>query len=943
MNFENRHIGPNLKEQTKMLDYLKAGDTLDGLTDSALPEPIKSDFSDVDKFEALSEAELLRLAESLAQKNEGYTSVIGQGYYNCETPSPILRGILENPGWYTSYTPYQAEISQGRMEALINFQTLVTDLTQMELSNSSLLDEGTALSEAVTMSVAISKNRSDKKVVLVEKGVFKQSLAVLETRMRPLLIEVVLFKADTLKTTLEEYKDRVFCVVAQSPAKDGQLIPKLKELFQTTRDFNAVPVAATDLMSCLLFDGPGHFGADIVVGSTQRFGVPLGNGGPHAAFLATKEKFKRLIPGRIIGVSKDVKGKMAYRLALQTREQHIRREKATSNICTAQVLLAVVASMYAVYHGPKGLRQISARIKKTTDYVFSLMKAKGFEPTFSGEFFDTLNFKKTSNWSSVKDKLVKAKINVFEDTDTWGFSVDEAWDADFTKTFCKALDLDFKKEAWTNQDFKESDFRPVDYLNHKNFNSYHTETELMRYMKRLENKDFSLTHGMMPLGSCTMKLNAATEMRTIGLKGFSNVHPFAPKGQSLGYHEMIEDLNDKLCSLLGFSKFSFQPNSGAQGELAGLFSIKEYHKDHDQGHRDICLVPTSAHGTNPASAVMSGFKVVAVSTDEEGNINLEDLKEKISQYKNQVAAMMITYPSTYGVYEGSIKEICDMVHSDGGLVYMDGANMNALVGLTKPADLGIDVSHLNLHKTFCIPHGGGGPGVGPIGVVKRLEPYLPKSPFDKNPLSISSAEYGSASILPISWSYIRMMGFEGLRRATQVAVLNANYIAKKLSKNYKIMYTGLNGFVAHECIIDTRLFKETSVTVDDFAKRLMDYGFHAPTMSWPVVGTLMVEPTESEGIEELDRFCDAMLSIYDEIEEIKSGDISYENSTLKNAPHSMDTLTSSSWDFKYSREKAGFPTKYQKENKFFPRVDRIDNAFGDRNLFCTCPPVESFT
>jgi len=940
MAFESRHIGPNLEDQSLMLKSLGAGHTLDDLTNQALPDTIKSSFRENDKFDSLTEAELLRLARKLSEKNAGYTSVIGQGYYNTLTPSPILRGILENPGWYTSYTPYQAEISQGRMEALINYQTLVSDLTSMELSNSSLLDEGTALSEAVTMSVAISKNKTEDKIVLVEEGVFTQSLAVLKTRMKPLKIDVRSFKASDLESILKQNSEQTFCVVAQSPRKDGSLVENMKELFDLAKDHNAVPVAATDLMACLLHEGPGHHGAEIVVGSSQRFGVPLGNGGPHAAFLATKEKHKRLIPGRIIGVSKDSKGKMAYRLALQTREQHIRREKATSNICTAQVLLAVVASMYAVYHGPKGLREISKRIQKTASYFCNLFKEQGFEPLNENSFFDTLTFKKTAGWEELSKKLSAAKINLRDDESSWGFSVDESWDLDFVKHFSKVSGLSFDEKSWMDQTLDEANLRPQDYLKHPNFNSYHTETDLMRYMKRLENKDFSLTHGMMPLGSCTMKLNAATEMMTIGMDGFSNVHPFAPKDQTLGYQEMIEDLNEKLCSLLGFSKFSFQPNSGAQGELAGLFTIKEFHIANNGEHRNVCLVPTSAHGTNPASAVMSGFKVVAVGTDDQGNIDVEDLKAKIESYKDHIAALMITYPSTHGVYESSIKEICSLVHADGGLVYMDGANMNALVGLTKPADLGIDVSHLNLHKTFCIPHGGGGPGVGPIGVVERLIPYLPTSPFEKDAISISAAEFGSASILPISWSYIRMMGFEGLRRATQVAVLNANYIAKKLKPNYKIMYTGQNDFVAHECIIDTRLFKECGVTVDDFAKRLMDYGFHAPTMSWPVVGTLMVEPTESESLAELDRFCDAMNSVYLEIEEIKKGEIAYENSPLKNAPHSLATLTASSWDYEYSREKAGFPTKHQQNNKFFPMIDRIDNAYGDRNLFCTCPPLE---
>lgn len=955
MEFEKRHTGLNESEQQAMLDYVLApGKTLDDLTKLSLPQSITAQYSDEEKFRALTEPELLAEALTASGKNSGFKSIIGQGYYNTHTPSVILRDILQNPGWYTAYTPYQAEISQGRLEALINFQTMVSDLTGMELSNSSLLDEGTALSEAVAMALNITRAKSENKKVLVEEGVFPQSVAVLKTRMTPLLVEVIEFKADELSTLLEKYNKDVFAVVAQTPTKTGDVLENLKSLFSTAKNHGAVPIAATDLLFCTLFEAPGESGAEIVVGSSQRFGVPLGYGGPHAAFLSTLEKHKRLIPGRIIGVSKDSKGNLAYRLALQTREQHIRREKATSNICTAQVLLAVVASMYAVYHGPKGLKSIASKVKKYTDHLKAKLSRSDHKILNQRETFDTLTFEASTHdeQQAIKDRFLSEglNINMFGKT-TWGFSVDETWDHETVKKVCRALNLEFKPEELAeglaeHQESEKSETslkRTSDFMTHPNFNSYHTETKLMRYMKSLENKDFSLVHGMIPLGSCTMKLNAATEMQTISMPGFSNVHPFAPKAQCTGYKEMIDELDEKLCKLTGFSKFSFQPNSGAQGEFAGLMSIRRYHLDNNGAHRNLCLVPSSAHGTNPASAVMSGFKVVPVLTDDQGNIDIHDLTEKVNKNKENIAALMVTYPSTHGVYEEGIKNICDIVHEAGGLVYMDGANMNALVGLSKPAEIGMDVAHLNLHKTFCIPHGGGGPGVGPIGVVDRLKDYLPTDFTYENALSISATEFGSASILPISWSYIKMMGFEGLRRATQVAVLNANYLAKKLSSHYKVMYTGTNGLVAHECILDTRTFKEVGVTVDDIAKRLIDYGFHAPTMSWPVVGTLMIEPTESESKSELDKFAEAMIEIAKEVEDIKDGNVKAEESPLKNAPHSMRTLTSDAWDYSYSREKAGFPTQHSKTNKFFPTVDRVDNAYGDLNLFCSCPPLDSYT
>lgn len=947
MEFEKRHTGLSAAEQQEMLDYvLSPGKSLEDLTKLSLPESITAHYSDNEKFEALSESDLLKEALSVSNKNKGFKSIIGQGYYNTHTPSVILRDILQNPGWYTAYTPYQAEISQGRLEALINYQTMVSDLTGMELSNSSLLDEGTALSEAVAMALNITRTKAENKKVLVEEGVFPQSVAVLKTRMTPLSVEVVEFKADDLAALLEKNEKDVFAVVAQTPTKTGDVLENLKSLFSVAKNHGAVPIAATDLLFCTLFEAPGDSGAEVVVGSSQRFGVPLGYGGPHAAFLSTLEKHKRLIPGRIIGVSKDSKGHLAYRLALQTREQHIRREKATSNICTAQVLLAVVASMYAVYHGPEGLKDIALKVKKYTDYLKAKLSKSDYKVLNSKTTFDTLAFEASTHdeQQAVKDRFLSEglNINMFGKTH-WGFSVDETWDSETLQKVCRALSVDFNSEELEGQQAEIPLKRNSDFMTHPNFNSYHTETKLMRYMKSLENKDFSLVHGMIPLGSCTMKLNAATEMQTISMPGFSNIHPFAPKAQCSGYYEMIDELDEKLCKLTGFSKFSFQPNSGAQGEFAGLMSIRRYHLDNNGAHRNLCLVPSSAHGTNPASAVMCGFKVVPVLTDDQGNIDIDDLTEKVNKNKENIAALMVTYPSTHGVYEEGIKNICDIVHEAGGLVYMDGANMNALVGLSKPAEIGMDVAHLNLHKTFCIPHGGGGPGVGPIGVVDRLKKYLPTDFSHENALCISATEYGSASILPISWSYIKMMGFEGLKRATQVAVLNANYLAKKLSSHYKVMYTGTNGLVAHECILDTRTFKEVGVTVDDIAKRLIDYGFHAPTMSWPVVGTLMIEPTESESKFELDKFAEAMIEIAKEVEDIKEGRVKASDSPLKNAPHSMKTLTSDAWDYSYSREKAGFPTKQSKANKFFPTVDRVDNAFGDLNLFCSCPPIDSYT
>ncbi len=931
-DFIQRHIGPSDQEISEMLKTLGYSD-LETFISDTLPDAIKSDCSN--SLEPMTEKELLDYAHSLSKENRVFKSYIGSGYYNTITPSPILRNVFQNPGWYTAYTPYQAEISQGRLEALVNFQTMVCDLTGMEVSNSSLLDEGTALAEAASMALAIKRAKDDQKTLFVEEEVFTQSLNVLKTRMIPLGVKIETFKFEDFNN-LDLTKS--YAVIFQSPNKSGEVLD-LKTPLLKAKEAGVLSIVSTDVMSLAINTSPGEMGAEIVVGLTQRFGVPLGYGGPHAAFLATFEKHKRLLPGRVIGASKDRHGKLAFRLALQTREQHIRREKATSNICTAQVLLAVIASMYAVYHGPKGLKKISKNIHAKTMWLKSALEEAGYTIK-NKNFFDTLTI--TDGPYSAADVISKfesKKINVRIDAgETWGFAVDESMNEKDMLDFLDAIGIEKDSVKLPEVEVK----RTTDYLTHPTFNSYHTETELMRYVKRLENKDFSLMHGMIPLGSCTMKLNAATEMIPVTFNGFSRLHPMAPKRQTQGYESLIEELNDDLCHIFGFSKFSFQPNAGSQGEYAGLLAIKAYHEA-NESHRNICLVPSSAHGTNPASAVMAGMKVVVVKSDEAGNVDAVDFAEKIAEHKENLAALMITYPSTHGVFETNIREICSQIHEAGGMVYLDGANMNAMVEVSKPADLGADVMHLNLHKTFCIPHGGGGPGVGPIGVNEKLEPYLPKNPLESDH-AVSSAEYGSASILPISWAYIKMMGSKGLRKATAVAILNANYLAHRLKDNYKILYTGKNNHVAHECILDTRVFKnQANVTVDDVAKRLMDYGFHAPTMSWPVVGTLMVEPTESESKQELDQFADAMNSIAKEVKEIENGEADKDNNVLKMAPHTFSELSSDSWDHPYSRSKAGYPLPYIKDKKFMVSVARVDNAHGDRNFMCSCPPLEDYS
>ncbi len=945
-DFTGRHIGPDTNEINEMLGLLKISD-LNELVTKCAPESILSG-KDLDLPQGLSEQELLEKADSIAKKNQVFKNYIGCGYYESHTPTVIQRNILENPAWYTAYTPYQAEISQGRMEALLNFQTMVSDLTGLEIANASLLDEGTAIAEAAALAFNIQRKDIRTKV-FIDQSTFAQSIDVLETRMSPLNIEVVVGDWKNF-----EFDDSYFAAIVQYPNALGE-IKDYKKLADKIHSKNGLFIVAADLLSLTLLKSPAEFGADIAVGSTQRFGVPMGFGGPHAAYFATHSKFQRNVPGRIIGASKDTKGKIAYRLALQTREQHIRREKATSNICTSQVLLAVMASMYAVYHGPEGLKRIALNIHELTCILARELESLGLKVT-SKNFFDTLTF--TLDKDSIlqlKRHLSTHKINLWYTDYSVSLSVDE------TKTLSDIMELVGliaqslgKGRVFDNSPARmridEEHHRTSDYLTHSIFNSYHSETEMLRYIHSLEVKDLSLNQSMIPLGSCTMKLNASTEMQPVTWKNFASIHPFAPVEQAQGYMELIDQLSSWLCHITGFEAVSLQPNAGSQGEYAGLLVIKKYLEDKGETNRDICLIPSSAHGTNPASAVMAGMKVVVVKCDDQGNIDMSDLKEKVAAHKDNLAALMVTYPSTHGVYEVTIREICQIIHDNGGQVYMDGANLNALVGISQPGEFGADVSHLNLHKTFCIPHGGGGPGVGPIGVAKHLAPYLPKHIIQKSAGpetgigAITSAPWGSASILPISWAYVAMMGGTGLKKATQVAVLNANYIAARLKDHYPVLYKNKDGYVAHECIIDVRSFVNTaSVTVDDIAKRLMDYGFHAPTMSWPVAGTLMIEPTESESKAELDRFCDAMISIRKEIDSIADGKSDRQDNVLKNAPHTINDITADEWSHPYTREQAVFPLDWVRERKFWPSVNRVDNAYGDRHLVCSCPPVDAYS
>lgn len=950
-SFANRHNGPSEKQVNTLLQTLGLN-TLDELVDHIIPSSIRLK-EELNIPAAMSEFEFTKELRETANKNKLFRNYIGLGYYNTITPGVVLRNVFENPGWYTAYTPYQAEIAQGRMEALLNFQTMVIDLTGMELANASLLDEATAAAEAMTMFFHTRTKEQEKNNAhkfFVAHDCFPQTIDVLKTRANPLGIELVIGNADTFKADASFYG-----ALLQYPCGDGAI----KNYTGFVKNAHAAAmkvVVAADIMSLVVLTPPGEWGADAVVGSTQRFGVPMGYGGPHAAYFATKESYKRDIPGRIIGVSVDTAGNRALRMALQTREQHIKRDKATSNICTAQVLLAVIASMYAVYHGNEGLKAIATSIHQRAGALAEGIKKLGYKIVHD-KFFDTIRIATSGKTDAIRFAALDAKINFNYDGDDVIISTDETMMDDdvndILEIFAKATGQSFKKNgvhlpASSGKDHELLLPRTTPFLTHPVFNSYHSETDMLRYITKLENKDLSLTHSMIALGSCTMKLNATSEMMPLSWNHFSRIHPFQPVEQAEGYAQIIAELEEYLATITGFSGVSLQPNSGAQGEYAGLMVIMKYLEDTKQSHRDVVLIPQSAHGTNPASAVMAGMKIVVVKCDENGNIDVADLKAKAIQYKENLAALMVTYPSTHGVYEEAIKEITASIHENGGQVYMDGANMNAQVGLTNPAMIGADVCHLNLHKTFAIPHGGGGPGMGPIGVAAHLVPYLPSHPLvktggEKGVHAVSAAPWGSASILLISYAYIKMLGQSGLKSATQIAMLNANYIRHRLETHYPILYKGSKGFVAHEMILDCRNFKTSAgIEVTDIAKRLMDYGFHAPTVAFPVAGTLMVEPTESESKEELDRFCDAMISIRKEIEQIEKGTWERTNNPLINSPHTAVEVMSDDWKYPYSRQQAAFPLTWVKENKFWPSIKRVDNAFGDRNLICTCPSIESY-
>jgi glycine dehydrogenase len=988
--FVRRHIGPRPEEAAAMLKLL-GYPSLEAMMNATVPKAIRM-AKPLQLPAARSEYEALAALKEIASQNQFCRSFIGMGYYDCITPAVIQRNILENPGWYTQYTPYQAEISQGRLEALLNFQTMVTDLTGLDIANASLLDEATAAAEAMTMCARLKDGRN---TFFISETCHPQNIEVVQTRAKALGIEIVVGGHERFAFT-----EKVFGALVQYPDTFG-VIHDYSGFIEKVHAAGALVTVACDLLALTLIKPPGEFGADIAVGSAQRFGVPLGYGGPHAAFFATRDEFKRQMPGRLVGVSKDSRGKPALRLALQTREQHIRREKATSNICTAQALLANMASMYAVYHGPEGLKKIAQRIHRLTCVLAAGLERIGYK-TGSNNFFDTITVDLGENFATDVVKIAEAHRMNFRviDNHTLGISLDETTDeADVTEIWqifnddkasgstvneVAAILINTGLQPGANPSdghlavstasssvretvktvptstaattglkpgvkgtgIPQLAIRNSQFMTHKVFNSYHSETEMLRYIKRLESRDLSLTASMIPLGSCTMKLNAAAEMLPISWPEFAKIHPFAPLKQTRGYQTLFQNLEDWLAEITGFAGISLQPNAGAQGEYTGLLVIRAYHENRCELHRNICLIPTSAHGTNPASAVMAGLKVVAVACDKDGNIDVADLRAKAEIHKQNLACLMVTYPSTHGVFEETIKEICEIVHVNGGQVYMDGANMNAQVGLCRPADIGADVCHLNLHKTFCIPHGGGGPGVGPIGVAEHLVEFLPGHPIvnlgGENPIgAVAAAPWGSAGILPISWMYIAMMGGDGLTEATRFAILNANYIAKQLTNYFPTLYRGHGGLVAHECILDLRQFK--SVTAEDVAKRLMDYGFHAPTLSWPVAGTFMVEPTESESKAELDRFCDAMIFIHAEMTAIESGKADKQNNLLKNAPHTADMIASDNWNRPYSREQAAFPVKSLRDYKFWPAVGRVDNVYGDRNPVCTCAGMENFT
>lgn len=948
--FSKRHIGVSPFDEELMLQEIGV-DSLDKLIDLTVPQNIRL-METLNIGEPMSEFELLNHVRSLAKKNKLFKSFIGLGYYTTITPPVIQRNILENPGWYTQYTPYQAEISQGRLEALLNFQTVVSDLTGFKLANASLLDEATSAAEAMIMFYNLRKpDKKSANVILVSSDVFPQTIDVLLTRANPLGIEVKI--VDDLEN--QNYEN-VYAILVQYPSRSGE-ISDYSNLFNKLGGMNIFKIVAADILSLTLLSPPAEFGADAAVGSTQRFGVPMGFGGPHAAYFATKEDYKRFIPGRIIGVSVDANGKYALRMALQTREQHIKREKATSNICTAQVLLAIMAGMYAVYHGKEGLTEIAASIYSKTKLLKELLAELGLNSK-NKFFFDTLTyiFENEVAVEKIKHIALKNEVNFYyPDSKTISISLGETADWNdvtlLANIFAEGINSNkhfTTKEVKYNFDINENLKRKSQFLSHPIFNKFHTETEMMRYIKKLERKDLSLTHSMISLGSCTMKLNAAAELYPISFPEFADLHPFIPAEQAQGYAEIINELEKQLCEITGFAAVSFQPNSGAQGEYTGLMVVRQYHIDRGESNRNVVLIPSSAHGTNPASAVMAGNKVVVVNCDDKGNIDVDDLKAKAELHKQNLSALMVTYPSTHGVFESKIQEICKIVHDNGGLVYMDGANMNAQVGLTKPAIIGADVCHINLHKTFAIPHGGGGPGMGPIAVAEHLKDFLPGHSvvninMKKSITAVSAAPFGSASILLISYAYIKMMGGEGLAQASKYAILNANYIKSKLGKYFKPLYTGENGFVAHELIFDAHEFKHTAnVEVEDIGKRLMDFGYHAPTLSFPVHETFMVEPTESESKYELDKFFDAMIKIRQEIDDIIEGKIDSKNNPLKNSPHTAEEISAEIWDKPYSRETAVFPLEWCKENKFWPAVKRVNNAYGDRNLVCSCLPVESY-
>ena len=939
-DFANRrHIGPSPEEMQAMLDVIGA-ESLEALIDDTVPASIRQAAA-LEFGRPLSERELLFHMREVADKNQVLTSLIGQGYHGTVTPPAIQRNILENPAWYTAYTPYQPEISQGRLEALLNFQTMISDLTGLEVANASLLDEGTAAAEAMTMAQRLAKSKA--KAFFVDRDCHPQTIAVVQTRAQPLDIEVIVGNPDKMQA------DQVFGALFQYPGTYGHVRDFTPQM-QALHAARAIGVVAADPLALTLLKEPGAMGVDIAVGSTQRFGVPMGAGGPHAAYMATRDAYKRAMPGRIVGVSIDAQGNQAYRLSLQTREQHIRREKATSNVCTAQALLAVMASMYAVFHGPKGLKAIAQRIHRKTVRLARGLEEAGFKVDPKG-FFDTITVDVGPLQAAVMKSALDEGINLRRVGETRvGITLDETTRRDTTEAVWRAFGITRADDELAPEYRVPADMhRESDYLTHPIFHMNRAETEMMRYMRRLADRDLALDRAMIPLGSCTMKLNAAAEMMPLSWPEFAHIHPFAPAAQQAGYAEMVTDLSDKLCQITGYDAISMQPNSGAQGEYAGLLTIAAYHRAQGQGHRNICLIPMSAHGTNPASAQMVGWKVVVVKSAENGDIDLDDFRAKAEKHSDNLAGCMITYPSTHGVFEETVHEVCQITHDHGGQVYIDGANMNAMVGISRPGDLGGDVSHLNLHKTFAIPHGGGGPGMGPIGVKSHLSPHLPGHPEQGHPERggadagpVSAAPYGSASILTISWAYCLMMGGAGLTQATKVAILNANYIAKRLEGAYGVLYKGPTGRVAHECILDTRPFDlSAGVTVDDVAKRLMDSGFHAPTMSWPVAGTLMVEPTESETKAELDRFVDAMLSVRAEVQAIEDGKIDAQNNPLKHAPHTMEDLVKD-WDRPYSREQGCFPPGAFRVDKYWPPVNRVDNAYGDRNLICTCPPLEDY-